>query len=106
MAQARGFDFDLHWEMLRFMWQPYLTARYRFPRDLMQQGLRFSQPSNPNLRRMSMPPEEIWLQRLHWGLHAILARLEAEGPFGDLLREILATPEAPFPLENHAPRIQ
>jgi hypothetical protein len=38
-------------------------------------------PGNPNLRRIAILPAWIWLQRLQWGLHAVLVRLSAEGDF-------------------------
>jgi hypothetical protein len=50
-----------------------------------------------NLRLLAIPPQWIWLQRLQWGLHAVLARLEAEGPFSEVFRDALAMPPASLP---------
>jgi predicted unusual protein kinase regulating ubiquinone biosynthesis (AarF/ABC1/UbiB family) len=84
------FDFDHHWALLCHEYAPYRSARFRFTREWLKGALEFSKPSNPNLRRLVIPPPWIWLERLTWGLHAVLVRLEAEGSFGDLLRGVLA----------------
>jgi predicted unusual protein kinase regulating ubiquinone biosynthesis (AarF/ABC1/UbiB family) len=84
-----AFDFDLHWELLRHQWAPYLEPRFHFTFEYLRRGMEFSRPGNPNLRRLAIPPPWIWQQRLQWGLHAVLARLDAEGPFRDLLFDAL-----------------
>ena len=38
---------------------------------------------NPNKLRTAMPPEWLFLNRLQWGLNAILAQLSATGAWGD-----------------------
>lgn len=83
---ARPVAFDAHWEMVCHQYAPYRTPRFRFTRDYITAGASFTGPSNPNLRRLAIPPRWIWLTRLQWGLHAVLARLQAEGPFAELLR--------------------
>lgn len=86
------FDFDLHWQMLCHQYAPYKRARFRFTRDFIKTGMEFSHPSNPNLRKLAIPPAWIWVQRLVWGLHAVLARLDCEGPFGEVLERALEAP--------------
>lgn len=92
VADPRRFDFDIHWRMMRHHYAPYLVDDYAFSLDHIRRGMEFNKPSNPNLRRLVIAPEWIWLQRLQWGLHAVLARLGVRGSFGGLLREILDTP--------------
>lgn len=92
VAVDRGFDWDDHWAMMRHMWEPYLGGNYRFSQDYLNRGLRFTGPGNPNLRKLAIPPEWIWIQRVQWGLHAVLTRMGAEGRFGDVLREAMSTP--------------
>ena len=48
---------------------------------------------NPNQRKMAMPPEWLLLNRLQWGMNAVLAKLNATAPFPDHFR---AAAEAPF----------
>jgi hypothetical protein len=62
-----------------------MTARCEFIRGAMA----FNGPQNPNLRRLNIPPPWIWVQRLIWGLHSVLARLDREPDFASVLREQL-----------------
>jgi len=90
VAKPRGFDWDIQWAMTRHLWEPYLTPTFRFTSEYIQRVSEFSRPTNPNLQRLSIPPPWIWLQRLTWGLHSVLARMGASGPFADVLRQALA----------------
>jgi predicted unusual protein kinase regulating ubiquinone biosynthesis (AarF/ABC1/UbiB family) len=83
------FDFDAHWAMISYQWEPYLAPSYRFTREYVLRGQKYSGPGNPNLRKLAIPPEWIWTTRLHWGLHAVLARLGAEGDFRSVLMDAL-----------------
>jgi predicted unusual protein kinase regulating ubiquinone biosynthesis (AarF/ABC1/UbiB family) len=84
------FDFDIHWDMLSHQWQPYRERRFRFTPEYIARGATFSRPSNPNLRRLAIPPAWIWVQRMQSGLHAVLTRMHAEGPFRDVLERSLS----------------
>ncbi len=97
VTDPRRFDFDLHWRMLRHQWAPYLSDDYAFSLGHIREGMEYSRPTNPNLRRLAIPPAWIWLQRLQWGLHAVLARLGVRGSFRGLLLEILAAPMEVLP---------
>lgn len=96
VAKPKRFDFDVHWDMLRHQWAPYREPGFRFTPEYIAAGAEFSRPGNPNLRRLAIPPPWIWLQRLQWGLHAVLVRLGAEGDFGEILRPLLAAPRQPL----------
>jgi predicted unusual protein kinase regulating ubiquinone biosynthesis (AarF/ABC1/UbiB family) len=100
------FDFDIHFAMLSHQWEPYRPSSFRFTPGYLARGVEFSRPGNPNLRRIAIPPAWIWLQRLQWGLHAVLVRLSAEGDFRAALRPWLdgaARPLAPRPLRLASP---
>jgi hypothetical protein len=86
------FDFDAHWDMIAWQWEPYLTSRYTFTPDYIARGQHLTRPSNAHLRQLAIPPEWIWTMRLHWGLHAVLVRLHAEGDFRSVLLEALDAP--------------
>tara|TARA_B100000609_G_scaffold194410_1_gene186944 strand:+ start:23663 stop:24955 length:1293 start_codon:yes stop_codon:yes gene_type:complete len=91
VAKPKKFDFDAHWEMLRHMSKPYTVKHFRFTSDYIKRGMEYNQPSNTNMLYLAIPPEWIWWQRLQWGLHAVLMRLDAEGDFQTLFRDILST---------------
>jgi predicted unusual protein kinase regulating ubiquinone biosynthesis (AarF/ABC1/UbiB family) len=90
------FDFEIHWSMLRHQYEPYWKPGFYFDRSYLERGMQFSQPSNPNLRKMSIPPPWIWQQRLIWGLHAILAKLEIRSSLRPILEDALSAKCTPL----------
>jgi predicted unusual protein kinase regulating ubiquinone biosynthesis (AarF/ABC1/UbiB family) len=96
VGDARGFDWDQQWAMDRWTWEPYLAGPYTHDRGWAARGAAFSRPSNPNLRRLSLPPPAVWMTRLTIGLHSVLGRLGASGRFDRLLRDALDTPAVPL----------
>jgi predicted unusual protein kinase regulating ubiquinone biosynthesis (AarF/ABC1/UbiB family) len=96
VPKPKRFDFDVHWAQMCHHYAPYRVPRYRINPEHLAEAMRFNGPSNPNLRRLAIPPQWIWLQRLQFGLHAVLARLDVELAYGDILREALAEPPRPL----------
>jgi predicted unusual protein kinase regulating ubiquinone biosynthesis (AarF/ABC1/UbiB family) len=96
VGDERRFDFDQYWEMLCWQYAPYRQKSFRFTTDYLKRAMEFNGPSNPNLRRLRIPPAWIWMARLQYGLHAVLTRLDAEAPFGDVLRQALDSPVEPL----------
>lgn len=82
-------DYGELWDMLCWMFAPYRAERFRFDRAYWDEGLRFSRPGAHNARHLSFPPTWLWLQRTLFGLHAVLVRLGAEGPFAPIARAAL-----------------
>ena len=62
----------------RFLLRPALPGVARYDRALLTHARRFSQPGDPNLRVLALPPPWLWLQRALWGLSAVLCRLGGE----------------------------
>jgi predicted unusual protein kinase regulating ubiquinone biosynthesis (AarF/ABC1/UbiB family) len=96
VSRPDRFDFGRHWELMRHQYQPYIEPRFRFTRAYLQRLVDFGRPGEPNLRLLAIAPEWIWQQRLVSGLHAILTRLDAEGPFRDAFRAALDEPLDPL----------
>ncbi|MCB9664640.1 MAG: AarF/ABC1/UbiB kinase family protein [Alphaproteobacteria bacterium] len=86
------FDFASHYAMQRFVWGPWCAPRWRFEAGWLAGIQQWSGPQNPNLRRLAIPPQWIWLQREVWGLNAVLVRLGAEGDFRSVLEAALDLP--------------
>lgn len=97
VPRPKRFDFDLHWQVLRHQYAPYRSPDFVFTSDYVRRGMEMNGPRNSNNRFMAIPPPWIWLQRLIWGLHAVLARLGAAGPFAAVLRDALDAPLRPLP---------
>jgi len=96
VASPRGFDYDVQWRMHRLQYRPFWDREFVYTTDFMREAMEMSGPSNPNLRRLAISNEWVWLQRLVWGLHAVLVRFGARAPLGDVLREQLDRPRAPL----------
>lgn len=95
VPRPERFDFDYHWRMLRHAYAPYLSPHFEFTATFVRQGMQMNGPTNPNARHMALPPQSLWVERLLWGLHAVLAKLGASGDFRALLLEPLEASPAP-----------
>lgn len=89
------YDFDYHWEVMRYLYEPFTAPRFRYTHDYVQRSWSLMGSSNPNMRRTRMPPEWVLTNRLQWGLNSVLAHLGAEGDFGTLFREALSRETVP-----------
>lgn len=86
------YDFDYHWQVMRYLYEPFLTPRFRYTHDYVRRSWGLLAWDNPNLRRTRMPRPWVLTSRLQWGLNSVLALLDAEADFGTLFREALETP--------------
>ena len=92
VGKAKGFDWDYQWTAMRFLYRPYLEPRFRFDAKFVAESFGILMFDNPNRFRITMPPAWLFLNRLQWGLNAVLAQLGAAGPWREHLDEILAMP--------------
>lgn len=97
MVGGERFDYGFHHEQLTWMLAPYLVERFAFDRAYTRAGYRFSSPTAPNGRRVAIPPQWIWLARLHIGLHSVLARLGSEGEIRNVLRAAISEEPSSLP---------
>lgn len=75
------FDFDAQWAQMRHLYSPFDVAKFTFTPEYVAATMGFAKPNNPNLRRLAMPPEWVWTNRLHFGMYSLLAALRATGDF-------------------------
>jgi predicted unusual protein kinase regulating ubiquinone biosynthesis (AarF/ABC1/UbiB family) len=70
---------------------PYLTERFRFSRAFTAEALGsvfdVNGPAADVIRKLNMPPSFVILDRVVWGVSALLGKLEAEGPWRAVLAE-------------------
>ena len=90
VGKERGFDWDYQWKAMRFMYTPFLEPGFRFTPDFVMKTFGVLMFDNPNKLKIAMPPEWLFLNRLQWGLNAVLAQLGAAGPWRELIDELLA----------------
>jgi predicted unusual protein kinase regulating ubiquinone biosynthesis (AarF/ABC1/UbiB family) len=74
-------DFDAMWGQYRWMFEPLWREGFRFTRQWWLEGRQYTKPTAPNARHQGMPPEWIWLQRVVWGLWAVLLKLDGVADF-------------------------
>jgi predicted unusual protein kinase regulating ubiquinone biosynthesis (AarF/ABC1/UbiB family) len=95
VGKEKGFDWDYQWDAMRFLYRPFLERGFRFERAFVAKSFGVLMFDNPNRLRLDMPPAWLFLNRLQWGLNAVLAQLEATGEWGAILREALTSPIDP-----------
>ena len=92
VPRGKRYDYDEHWRMMEYLYRPFKTPGFRYTPEYVKESWALFGPDNPNMRRISMPPEWVFVNRLQWGLNSILAGLSATGPFGELFREGVYAP--------------
>lgn len=95
VGKEKKFDWDYQWEAMRKLYRPFLERGYRYDPAFVQASFGVLMFDNPNRAKIAMPPEWLFLNRLQWGLNAVLAQLRATGPWRDVIEELLAAPLAP-----------
>jgi hypothetical protein len=68
---------------------------FRYDAAFVEQSFGILMFDNPNRFRIAMPPEWLFLNRLQWGLNAVLAQLGARAHWRDHVEELLAMPIEP-----------
>ena len=95
LGKEKGFDFDYQWEITRYLYVPF-TQRdpfFTYTDDYVRESYGLLLFDNPNQRKTAFPPEWLLLNRLQWGLNAVLSKLEATAPWPD---HFAAAARAPF----------
>ena len=97
-GQAAGFlpdpfPFDPEWafKYLASPYEPFLVDRFQYTRHwvgrTLQRVLDIGGEYSDLIRAMNMPPSYVILDRVVWGMAALLGKLEAEGPWRAILAE-------------------
>jgi predicted unusual protein kinase regulating ubiquinone biosynthesis (AarF/ABC1/UbiB family) len=95
MVGHATFDFDAQYEQLGHLYRPFESADYTFTPAYVAATMEFAKLGNPNLRKLAMPPEWVWTNRLHFGLYSVLAALGARGDFRAAYERVLSAPWEP-----------
>ena len=78
-------------------YQPYLTDEFTFSRqwmiDTIAKIFDINGPHADVIEHLNMPPSFVILDRVVWGVNAILGKLEVSGPFRAMLLEYVADGE-------------
>jgi len=91
---GHGLDPALVYDYVSSPYTPYLSDEFTFTREWMRDtlGVIFDVqgPHGPVIEQLNMPPSFVILDRVIWGISAILGKLEAHGPWRAMLLEYVA----------------
>ena len=90
VPETQGFDFDHHYDMLKFLYSPVLTeGEFTFNPAFVEEVWNRIILNNKNRALSSLPRDWIFVNRLQWGLYSILAELRARADWKSLLEPLL-----------------
>lgn len=94
LRTGHGLDAGLVYDYVSSPYTPYLTDEFTFTRDWMRDTLGtimdVQGPHAPVIEQLNLPPSFVILDRVVWGVSAILGKLEARGPWRAMLLEYTA----------------
>ena len=97
-GDERRFNYDYHRQMMQVLYEPFLMDRpFRFTSDYVSRTWRMMIVDNPNKGVMNMPRDWIFNNRLQWGLCAVLALLQSEVNFREVMLRLLYEPGESWP---------
>jgi hypothetical protein len=86
-----GLDPNLVFEYVSAPYVPYLVDEFTFTRqftaDALAKVANIEGPHSHVIRALNMPPSFVILDRVVWGVSALLGKLEATGPWRGILDE-------------------
>ncbi|MBU6153020.1 MAG: helix-turn-helix domain-containing protein [Bdellovibrionales bacterium] len=86
VPETEGFDFDHHFEMLSFLYSPFIKdEEFTFTPAFVENVWSRIILNNKNRARSSVPRDWIFVNRLQWGLYSVLAELRARTNWKRLL---------------------
>ena len=97
-----GLAAETVYEYISTPYRPYLTERFQFTRDFVKDAMAtiidVKGPHAHVIERLNMPPSFVILDRVVWGVSAILGKLEVEAPWRAMMHEYLigAPPATPM----------
>jgi predicted unusual protein kinase regulating ubiquinone biosynthesis (AarF/ABC1/UbiB family) len=94
LPASHGLDPALVYDYVSSPYVPYLTDEFTFTREWMRDTIAkifdVEGPHGPVIEQLNMPPSFVILDRVVWGVSAILGKLNAHGPWRAMLLEYVA----------------
>ena len=94
LPASHGLDPALVYDYVSSPYVPYLTDEFTFTRKWMRDTIAkifdVQGPHGRVIEQLNMPPSFVILDRVVWGVSAILGKLEAHGPWRAMLLEYVA----------------
>ena len=102
LKPGHGLAAETVYEYVSTPYTPYLTDRFQFTRDFVKDAMAIiidvKGPHAHVIERLNMPASFVILDRVVWGVSAILGKLEVEAPWRAMMLEYLrgAAPATPM----------
>jgi predicted unusual protein kinase regulating ubiquinone biosynthesis (AarF/ABC1/UbiB family) len=94
LNRGHGLDPELVYDYVSSPYEPYLSDEFTFSRQWMSDtiGKMFDVqgPHQPVIEALNLPATFVILDRVVWGISAILGKLDVRGPFRAMLLEYIA----------------
>jgi predicted unusual protein kinase regulating ubiquinone biosynthesis (AarF/ABC1/UbiB family) len=113
MGDPAELDMDYQWGVMRYLHRPMMEQHFTYTAEYAAEAHDVLIWNNPDVRRMTMPPEWLFINRLQWGMNSVFVQLGAEGDFGAIMRRyvegetrVVGRPRALRPMQEaawHAP---
>ncbi|HEX9258625.1 MAG TPA: AarF/UbiB family protein, partial [Acidimicrobiales bacterium] len=91
LAPGHGLDAAAVYDYVSSPYIPFLTDTFTFTRrfvaDALGKVINVDGPQAPVIRALNMPPSFVILDRVVWGISALMGKLEAAGPWRGMLME-------------------
>ncbi|MDQ3305801.1 MAG: AarF/ABC1/UbiB kinase family protein [Actinomycetota bacterium] len=91
LVSDHGLDPEVVWDYVSNPYSPYLVEEFTFTQewvaDALHRALDLSGPAAEVVKRLDMPPSFVILDRVVWGMSALLGRLVASGRWRGILEE-------------------
>ncbi|HVM54874.1 MAG TPA: AarF/ABC1/UbiB kinase family protein [Acidimicrobiales bacterium] len=91
LPEGNTVDPQLLFDYLQPPWEPYMVEQFTFTRpwlaEMLGKMINMQGPILDIVRQLNMPASYVILDRVVWGMSALLAHLEASGPWGAILAE-------------------
>jgi predicted unusual protein kinase regulating ubiquinone biosynthesis (AarF/ABC1/UbiB family) len=91
LAPGHGLDAQAVFDYVSLPYRPYLTERFAFSREFVAETVqRIADVRGPHaevVAKLNLPASFVILDRVVWGVSALLGKLEAEGPWRGILDE-------------------
>lgn len=96
---SKGCDFDYHMALLVMLHEPWLTDEvFELSPRYVASTWRALTADNPNRFRLNVPKDWVSVNRLYWGLYAVLAQLGVQARFRPLMLDLVYEPGEPRPM--------
>ena len=91
LRERHGLDPQTVYDYVSSPYRPYLTDRFTFTREFMRDTVqRIADLNGPHaavIEQIDMPPSFVMLDRVVWGVSALLGKLELDAPWRAMLLE-------------------